>query len=146
MRVVHNPSAIGAHHDLSNVNRALSQNLERMSSGLRINRAADDAVGLAISQRVDTQVLGLEQGIRNTQDGISVIQTAEAGMSAIQDMLQRMRVLAIESANGSETSDQRQMIQAEVDQLLESINTQAEAVEFNAMKLLTGDFSREAPV
>ncbi|MEW5768162.1 MAG: flagellin [bacterium] len=146
MRIVHNPEAINSHRNLSATNRALARNLERMSSGLRINRAADDAAGLAIAQRVDTQVLGLEQGIRNTLDGISVIQTAEAGMSAIQDMLQRMRVLAIESANGSETPDQRLMIQAEVNQLLESINSQAEAVEFNAMKLLTGNFSEDAPM
>ncbi|MEW5767233.1 MAG: flagellin [bacterium] len=146
MRVVHNPSAINSHRNLSSTNRALAQNLERMSSGLRINRARDDAAGLAIAQRIDTQVLGLEQGIRNTLDGISVIQTAEAGMHEIQAMLQRMRVLAIESANGSESPDQRLMIQAEVDQLLESIDSQAEAVEFNAMKLLTGNFSETAPM
>lgn len=126
-------------------NRALARNLEKMSSGLRINRARDDAAGLAISQRIETQVLGLEQGIRNTLDGISVIQTAEASMHEIQQMLQRMRVLAIQSANGSETPDQREMIQAEIDQLLESINDQAETAEFNAMKLLTGDFSETAP-
>ncbi|MDI6793110.1 MAG: flagellin [bacterium] len=145
MRVVHNPSAINSHRNLSSTNRALSKNLERMSSGLRINRASDDAAGLAIAQRVDTQVLGLEQGIRNTLDGISVIQTAESGMQEIQAMLQRMRVLAIESANGSASAADREMIQAEIDQLLESVDSQAKAVEFNAMKLLTGDFSKDAP-
>lgn len=145
MRIVHNVPAINSQRNLSSTNRALARNLERMSSGLRINRARDDAAGLAIAQRVDSQVLGLEQGTRNLLDGISVVQTAEAGMHEIQAMLQRMRVLAIESANGSLSPDQREMVQAEVDQLLESVNQQAEAVEFNAMKLLTGNFSETAP-
>ncbi|MDI6791549.1 MAG: flagellin [bacterium] len=145
MRIVHNVPAINSQRNLSSTNRALAKNLERMSSGLRINRASDDAAGLAIAQRVDSQVLGLEQGTRNLLDGISVVQTAEAGMQEIQAMLQRMRVLAIEAANGSLSPDQREMVQAEVDQLLESVNQQADAVEFNAMKLLTGNFSETAP-
>ncbi|MEW5766028.1 MAG: flagellin [bacterium] len=146
MRVIHNIPALSAHRQLGLTNRALGKNLERLSSGLRINRASDDAAGLAIAQRIDTQVLGLEQGTRNLLDGISVVQTAEASMDEIHKMLQRMRVLAIESANGSESADQREMIQAEIDQLLESVNHQAEAAEFNSMKLLTGDFSAAEPV
>lgn len=146
MRVIHNIPALNAHRQLGLTNRALVKNLERLSSGLRINRASDNAAGLAIAQRIDTQVLGLEQGTRNLLDGISVIQTAEASMDEIHKMLQRMRVLAIESANGSESADQREMIQAEINQLLESVNQQAEAAEFNSMKLLTGDFSATEPL
>lgn len=146
MRVIHNIPALNAQRQLGLTNRALARNLEKLSSGLRINRASDDAAGLAISQRINSQVLGLEQGTRNLLDGISVIQTAEASMNEIQTMLQRMRVLAIESANGSVSPDQREMIQAEIDQLLESVNQQAEAAEFNSMKLLTGDFSATEPL
>ncbi|MEW5767939.1 MAG: flagellin [bacterium] len=145
MRVVHNPSAIDAYNTLSQTTRSLNKNLERLSSGLRINRAADDAAGLAIAQRETALTRGLDQASRNVQDGISVIQTAEAGMDEIQEMLQRMRELAVQASNGSLQSSDREAIQAEVNELLTSIDQQAQATEFNSFPLLTGNVSSTAP-
>ncbi|MDI6792423.1 MAG: flagellin [bacterium] len=145
MRVVHNPTAVNAYNNLSQTSRALNSNLERLSSGLRINRAADDAAGLSIAQRETAAVRGLDQASRNIQDGISVVQTAEAGMDEIHEMLQRMRELSVQASNGSLQSSDRQAIQSEMDQLLDSVNQQADATEFNGFKLLTGNVSSTAP-
>lgn len=145
MRVVHNSTAINAYNRLSQTTRSLNQNLERLSSGLRINRAADDAAGLAIAQRETAMIRGLDQASRNVQDGISVIQTAEAGMDEIHEMLQRVRELAVQASNGSLSSSDREAIQTEIDQLLTSIDQQAEATQFNNFKLLTGNVSATAP-
>lgn len=145
MRVVHNPSAINAYNNLSQTSRALNSNLESLSSGLRINRAADDAAGLSIAQRETAAVRGLDQASRNIQNGISMVQTAEAGMNEIHEILQRMRELSVQASNGSLQSSDRQAIQSEMDQLLDSVNQQAAATEFNSFKLLTGNASSTAP-
>ena len=111
MRINHNISAIKANSQLGRNNSALDKSLEKLSSGLRINRAADDAAGMAISNKMKTQIRGLEQASRNAADGISVIQTAQGALSEVGSMLQRMRELAVQSANGTNTLEDRKAIQ-----------------------------------
>ena len=117
----------------------ISKNLEKLSSGLRINSAADDASGLAISEKLRGQISGLKRASMNAQDGISMLQTAEGGLSTIQEMTQRMRELAVQASNGVYTSNDRAEIQKEVDQLKEEIDRVASSTEFNTKKLLNGD-------
>ncbi|MFY9503515.1 MAG: flagellin, partial [Dethiobacteria bacterium] len=118
MRINQNLSALNAYRNLVNTDNALNKNLERLSSGLRINRAADDAAGLAISEKMRGQISGLGQAIRNAQDGISLIQTAEGALTESHNILQRIRMLAVQSANDTLTNDDRLEIQKEVDQLI----------------------------
>jgi flagellin len=127
-----------AHRHLFNTNLDLTRSVERLSSGYRINRAADDAAGLAISERMRTQVRGIDQGRRNIQDAISMLQTGEAGMVEIGDMLQRMRQLAVQASNATLTASDRRMIQAEVNQLVNEIDRLASTTVFNTMQLLKG--------
>ncbi|MEN3184050.1 MAG: flagellin, partial [Atribacterota bacterium] len=136
-----NITALNAHRNLVATDNALSKSLERLSSGLRINRAADDAAGLAISEKMRTQVNGLSQAIRNAQDGISLIQTAEGALNEVHSILQRMRQLAVQAANDTLTLNDRVEIQREIDQLKAEINRIANTTEFNTKKLLDGTAS-----
>ncbi len=139
--VRHNIDAMFALRQTTLNNSTLSKALERLSSGYRINRASDDAAGLAVSERLRTQVRGFQQASRNIQDGLSMVQTAEAGMSEVTDMLQRIRELAVQSANGIYTNSDRSLIQLEVDQLLNEVNRSMTSIAYNRLKLLNGSFS-----
>lgn len=141
MRIQHNLPALFAHRQLNITSRNLDRSLERLSSGYRINNAADDAAGLAISEKLRTQVAGLEQAARNVQDGISLIQTAEGGLQELHLILQRLRTLAIQSANDTNTNSDRAMIQVEVSQLMAEINRMQTTVVFNTKSLLTGQYA-----
>ena len=138
LRINQNITALNAHRNLTQTDSALAKSLERLSSGLRINRAADDAAGLAISEKMRGQINGLTQASRNAQDGISLIQTAEGALNETHSILQRMRQLAVQAANDTLTLDDRIEIQREVDQLKLEINRIANTTEFNTKKLLDG--------
>ena len=144
MRINHNISALKANNQLAKTNKLLDASLERLSSGFRINSAADDSAGLAISEKMRTQISGLEQASRNASDGISVIQTAEGALIEVESMLQRMRELSVQSANGIYTTQDRVAIQAEIDQLNEEITRISETTEFNTMTLLDGNIDRKS--
>ncbi len=144
MRINHNISALTANSQLRRTNSALDLSLERLSSGFRINKAADDAAGLAISRKMQTQIDGLVQASRNASDGISVIQTAEGAMNEIEAMLQRMRELAVQAANDTNTADDRAQIQKEVDQLISEVTRIADTTEFNTKSLLDGSIDRKS--
>lgn len=144
MRINHNIPALRALHQLNRSNNKLDTTLERLSSGLRINRAADDAAGLAITQKMDTQVRGLEQANRNAMDGISLIQTAEGALSEVHSMLQRIRELAVQVSNGTYDASDREAVQNEVEQLQTEIQRISNDTEFNEMKLLNGSIDRRA--
>lgn len=144
MRINHNISALKANNQLGRTNKLLDDSLERLSSGFRINSAADDSAGLAISEKMRTQISGLEQASRNASDGISVIQTAEGALIEVESMLQRMRELAVQSANGIYTTDDRVAIQAEIDQLNQEITRISDTTEFNTMTLLDGNIDRKS--
>lgn len=144
MRINHNISALKANNQLARTNKLLDASLERLSSGFRINSAADDSAGLAISEKMRTQIAGLDQASRNAMDGISVIQTAEGALIEVESMLQRMRELSVQSANGIYTSDDRNAIQTEIDQLKEEITRISETTEFNTMTLLDGNIDRRS--
>ncbi len=144
MRINHNISALKANNQLLRTNQFLDASLERLSSGYRINSAADDSAGLAISEKMRTQIAGLEQASRNASDGISVIQTAEGALVEVESMLQRMRELAVQSSNGIYTTEDRIAIQAEIDQLSEEITRISETTEFNTMTLLDGNIDRKS--
>ncbi|MGB9919892.1 MAG: flagellin [Moorellales bacterium] len=141
MIINHNISALNTYRNLSGVNSALQKSLERLSSGLRINRAADDAAGLAISEKMRGQIRGLAQAVRNAQDAISLIQTAEGGLNEIHSILQRMRELAVQAANGAATDEDRAALQDELNQLTSEINRIGNTTEFNTQKLLNGGIS-----
>jgi flagellin len=138
LRINTNVTALNAHKNLAINDDRLSGSIERLSSGLRINRAADDAAGLTISEKLRTQVRGINRAILNVQDGISMIQTAEGALNETQSMLQRMRELAIQSSNDTLTTTDRLEIQKEIQQLKEDINRIAYGTEFNTKKLLDG--------
>ena len=144
MRINHNIPALKTNNILGKNNSAMEKSLERLSSGYRINCAADDAAGLAISQKMKTQIAGLNQASRNASDGISVIQTAEGALIEVEEMLQRMRELSVQAANGTSTDDDRMQLQAEVDQLKDEINRISETTEFNTKKLLDGTLDRRS--
>jgi len=139
MRINNNIMALNAHRQLG-VNQAnSSKSMERLSSGMRINRAGDDAAGLAISEKMRGQIRGLKQAQRNAQDGISLIQTAEGALNETHAILQRMRELATQSANDTNTPEDRVEIQKEIDQLAQEITRISTDTEFNTKPLLTGD-------
>jgi flagellin len=139
MRINHNIAALNTHRQLAFNNTNTQKSLEKLSSGLRINRAGDDAAGLAISEKMRGQIRGLEQASRNAQDGISLIQTAEGALNETHSILQRMRELAVQSSNDTndDTID-RVAIQAEVDSLIAEVDRIATDTEFNGKKLLNG--------
>ena len=139
MRIQHNIAAMNAYRQYSNNTSAVSKNLEKLSSGYKINRAGDDAAGLAISEKMRAQITGLNAAQKNVKDGISLVKTAEGAMQEIQDMLNRMDYLATQSANGTYDNEvDRANLQKEVDQLNEEINRIADSANFNGIKLLDG--------
>lgn len=138
MRINHNISALNAYRNLAINNANTAKSLEKLSSGLRINKAADDAAGLAISEKMRSQIRGLEMAERNALDGISLIQTAEGALSSTHEILQRMRELSVQAANDTNTEDDRKEIQKEVNQLTSEINRIGNSTEFNKAKLLDG--------
>ena len=138
LRINTNLAALNAHRQLTANDSTLNKSLEKLSSGLRINTAADDAAGLAISQKMLGQVRGLDQAQRNAQDGISMLQTAEGGLSETQNILQRMRELAVQAATGSMSTSNRKALQAELDQLIAEVDNVARTTNFNGIKLLDG--------
>ena len=144
MRINHNISALKANNQLMKTNNALDKSLEKLSSGFRINRAADDAAGMAISQKMKTQIAGLDQATRNASDGISVIQTAEGALTEVEAMLQRMRELSVQSANGTYTTEDRTSIQAEINQLNAEIQRISDTTEFNTKILLNGNIDQKS--
>ncbi len=139
-------SAINSHRTLKFQHWTVDANMEKLSSGMRINKAGDDASGLAVSEKMRTQIGGLRQAERNTEDGMSLIQTTEGYLGEVADILQRIRVLAVQSSNGIYTANDRQMIQVEVSQLVDEVDRIASQAEFNKMNLLQGDFARGSRV
>lgn len=139
MVVQHNLQAMNANRMLGITTKQASGSTEKLSSGYRINRAADDAAGLAISEKMRKQIRGLSQASSNAEDGISCVQTAEGALAEVQDMLQRMNELAVQAANGTNSETDRQYIQDEFDQLIEEIDRVAETTKFNETYLLKGD-------
>lgn len=131
-----NVGAINAHRNLGMNNTAMSKTMEKLSSGFRINRAADDAAGLAISEKMRFQINGMNQATRNAQDGISLIQTAEGALTEVHSMLQRLNTLANQSATGTYDDKDRANIQKEVDALVEEIDNIAKSTNFNGIQLL----------
>jgi flagellin len=140
-RINNNLAATFAQRQLSMSSNDINQAQERLASGLRINVAADDAAGLAISEKLRTAQRGLSQAEANAQDGISVLQTAEGGLSSINDKLQRVRELSVQAANDSLTGDDRVLIQEEVNELVDEIDRTASSVQFNNRQLLKNEFS-----
>lgn len=135
-----NIASLNAQRNLESSQNAQSQALQRLSSGLRINGAKDDAAGLAISNRIDAQVRGLNVANRNAGDGVSLAQTAEGALNSITTSLQRVRELALQSANGSNTDLERSSLQEEVEQLKAEIQSISEKTNFNGQSLLDGSF------
>lgn len=144
LRINHNIPALRALHQLGRTNGVMDKTMERLSTGLRINRAADDAAGLAISQKMGTQVRGLKQANRNAMDGISLIQTAEGALNEVHAMLQRIRELAVQVSNGTYDATDRKAVQDEVKQLQNEIQRISDHIEFNERKLLNGEIDRRA--
>ena len=141
MRVNHNIPALYAYNSVSSTNGALQDSIQKLSSGLRINSAADDAAGLAISEKMRAQINGLDQATRNSEDGISMIQTAEGALNETHSILQRMRELSVQAANDTLTSQDRSYIQLEIDQLTEEVDNISNTTQFNKKKLLDGSAS-----
>ena len=145
MRIQHNIMAMNAYRNYANNTSALSKNLEKLSSGYKINRAGDDAAGLAISEKMRAQITGLETAQKNAKDGISLVQTAEGALTEVHDMLNRMYELAEQSANGTfEDGTDRKQLQKEVNQLKDEIDRIADSANFNGIKLLDGSMSANA--
>ena len=144
MIINHNLSAVFANRMLKFNALAVDKNIEKLSSGMRINRAGDDPAGLAVSEKMRAQVRGLRQAARNTEDAISFIQTTEGYLQEDQDVLHRIRELAIQSSNGIYTPEDRMQIQVEVSSLLAEIDRVATSAQFNGMQMLTGRFANPA--
>jgi flagellin len=142
MIINHNLSAMFADRSLKVTQVFLDKNMEKLSSGLRINRAGDDASGLAVSEKMRSQIRGLTQASTNAQNGISFIQTAEGYLQESEDILQRLRELAIQASNGIYSDEDRMYIQVEVSQLVDEVDRIASHAQFNGMNLLTGRFGR----
>ncbi|MDR1107982.1 MAG: flagellin [Spirochaetaceae bacterium] len=143
MIINHNLSAMFADRSLQVTNTNLTKSMEKLTSGLRINRAGDDASGLAVSEKMRSQIRGLSQASANAAHGISFIQTTEGYLQETQDILQRVRELAVQSANGIYTAEDRMQIQVEVSQLVDEIDRIASHAQFNGMNMLTGRFARQ---
>ena len=141
MRIQHNITALSAYRNLTNNNSAVAKNLEKLSSGYRINRAGDDAAGLAISEKMRAQITGLKTAQKNANDGISLVQTAEGALTEVHSMLNRMVELANQSANGTYQDEDRANLQSEITQLKDEINRIADGTNFNGISLLDGSLS-----
>ena len=146
MIINHNMSALYANRQLGVTQGDVSKSIEKLSSGQRINRAGDDASGLAVSEKMRSQIRGLNQAERNIQNGVSFIQTTEGYLQETQDILHRLRELSVQSANGIYTDEDRMQIQVEVSQLVDEINRIASHAQFNGMNLLTGSFAQNSVV
>ena len=145
MRINNNITAINSRRQYGINNGAIAKNVEKLSSGFRINRAGDDAAGLAISEKMRAQIRGLNMGSKNAQDGISLVQTAEGALQTTHNILQRMRELAVQSASDTnETSIDRKALDLEFKQLFDEINQTAQLTEFNTMKLIDGTWGTTA--
>ena len=145
MIINHNMSAVNANRTLKFTQWNVNKSMEKLSSGERINRAGDDASGLAVSEKMRTQIQGLRQAERNTEDGMSFVQTAEGYLAQTAQIIQRIRVLAVQAANGIYTNADRQLIQVEVSALVDEVDRIASQAEFNRFKILTGEFSKINP-
>lgn len=144
MRINHNISAIFASRQMSEMESQLDKSIERLSSGERINHVGDDASGLAVSEKMRSQISGLMQAEKNALNGVSLIQVAEGSYQQLTDVLQRIRVLAVQSANGIYANRDRFLMQVEVSQLIDEIDRTASSAEFNRMKILRGDYSHKS--
>jgi len=138
-------SALYADRQLGVTQGELTKNMEKLSSGMRINRAGDDASGLAVSEKMRSQIRGLNQAERNIQNGVSFIQATEGYLQETQDILHRLRELAVQSANGIYTDEDRMQIQVEVSQLVDEVSRIASHAQFNGMNMLTGAFAMDSP-
>ena len=136
MVIAHNIPALQSYNIVNNTSNALQKSIAKLSSGLRINSAADDAASLAISEKMRSQIRGLDKAVANTQDGISLIQTAEGALSETHSILQRMRELSVQAANDTLTQQDRSYIQVEIDQLNDEITRIGNTTQFNKKKLL----------
>ncbi len=143
MIINHNLSAQFAHRQMKVNYNQLDNNIEKLSSGMRINRAGDDASGLAVSEKMRSQIRGLEQASRNASNGVSFIQTTEGYLQETQDLLQRIRELSVQAANGIYSDEDRMQIQVEISQLVDEIDRVASHAQFNGMNLLTGRFAAD---
>jgi len=143
MIINHNMSAMYSNRALGVTQSELNKNMEKLASGQRINRAGDDASGLAVSEKLRGQIRGLNQAQRNIENGVSFIQTTEGYLQETQDILHRVRELAVQSSNGIYTAEDRMQIQVEVSQLVDEINRIASHAQFNGMNILTGRFGKE---
>jgi flagellin len=144
MIINHNTSAAFASRTLSYRQDQIQANIEKLSSGMRINRAGDDASGLAVSEKLRSQIRGLNQAERNIQNGVSFIQATEGYLQNTQDILHRLRELAVQSANGIYSAEDRMQIQVEVSQLVDEVNRIASHAQFNGMNVLTGRFATDS--
>jgi len=140
MRINNNITALNSHRQYGINNSNIGKNVEKLSSGYRVNRAADDAAGLAISEKMRAQIRGLNMASKNSQDAISLVQVAESGMQTIQDMLQRMRELAVQSASDTNVTLDRTALDLELQELISEVDAIARTTEFNEMPMLDGTF------
>ena len=138
MRIQHNITALNAHRNLYNNNSSVGKNLEKLSSGYRINRAGDDAAGLAISEKMRAQITGLNMAKKNAEDGVSLVQTAEGALTEVHSMLNRMVELATQAANGTYSSANQGEMQKEIEQLNEEIDRIKDTSNFNDIQLFDG--------
>ena len=145
MIINHNMSALYADRQLGVTQSELTKNMEKLSSGMKINRAGDDASGLAVSEKMRSQIRGLHQAERNIQNGVSFIQATEGYLQETQDILHRIRELSVQSANGIYSDEDRMQIQVEVSQLVDEVNRIASHAQFNGMNMLTGAFAMDSP-
>jgi len=144
MIINHNMSAMYADRQLGVTQLSLTKNMEKLSSGMRINRAGDDASGLAVSEKMRSQIRGLQQAERNIQNGVSFIQASEGYLQGTQDILHRLRELAVQSANGIYSDEDRMQIQVEVSAMVDEVNRIASHAQFNGMNMLTGAFAMDS--
>jgi len=145
MIINHNMSAINANRTLKFKEWDVVSSMEKLASGMRINKAGDDASGLAVSEKMRTQIQGLRQAERNTEDGMSFVQTAEGYLDQSASIIQRIRVLSVQAANGIYSGEDRQLIQVEVSALVDEVDRIASQAEFNKFKILTGDYAKTNP-
>lgn len=144
MQINHNISALFVNRHLQKTDANLRKSIEKLATGMRINRAGDDATNLAVSEKMRTQIRGLKQAERNAMNGMSFIQVAEGNMGQVNDILQRIRELSVQAANGIYSEADRMQIQVEVSQLIQEVDRISTTAQFNKMKLLTGDFARDS--
>jgi flagellin len=145
MIINHNLSSINANRMLALKSKAVDKSMEKLASGLRINRGGDDASNLAVSEKLRSQIRGLNQASKNIQSGVSFIQTSEGYLAETHDILHRLRELSVQSANGIYTEEDRGQIQVEVNQLVDEVNRVASHAQFNGLNMLTGRFAENAP-